>query len=85
MPYVNAEARVRLDVSGPEPKTEGELNYCITRMVQAYLKRVSPNKPPNYALWNSVVGALECAKLEAYRRAIAPYEDTKIKENGDVY
>jgi len=31
------------------------------------------------------IGALECAKLELYRRVAAPYEDTKIAENGDVY
>ena len=32
-----------------------------------------------------VIGALECAKLELYRRIAAPYEDTKIQENGEVY
>jgi hypothetical protein len=32
-----------------------------------------------------VVGALECAKLELYRRLAAPYEDQKIKLNGDAY
>ena len=31
-----------------------------------------------------MIGALESAKLELYRRSIALYEDTKIKENGDV-
>lgn len=30
-------------------------------------------------------GAIECAKLEFYRRVAAPYEDKKIAENGDVY
>ena len=29
--------------------------------------------------------ALECAKLELYRRLAAPYEDEKRKETGDVY
>jgi len=33
----------------------------------------------------TVTGVLECAKLELYRRIAAPYEDTKIEENGDVY
>ena len=33
----------------------------------------------------SACGALECAKLEFARRIVAPYEDAKIKENGDVY
>jgi hypothetical protein len=38
----------------------------------------------NYQHFNDVLGALEGAKLELYRRRIAPYEDTKIVENGDV-
>ncbi len=37
------------------------------------------------AYFNAVVGALECAKLELYRRMVAPYENGKIAENGDVY
>ena len=32
-----------------------------------------------------ILGAVECAKLELYRRAVVPYEKKKIKENGDVY
>jgi hypothetical protein len=36
-------------------------------------------------MYNDVIGALECCKLELYRRMVAPYENTKIKENGDVY
>ena len=32
-----------------------------------------------------MVGVLECAKLELYRRMAAPYEDEKIEDNGDVY
>jgi hypothetical protein len=31
-----------------------------------------------------VIGALENCKMELYRRKIAPYEDIKIEENGDV-
>lgn len=31
------------------------------------------------------LGALECCKLEFYRRVAAPYEDSKIISNGDVY
>lgn len=31
-----------------------------------------------------MVGVLECAKLEAYRRIASPHEDKKIDENGDV-
>ena len=37
-----------------------------------------------YQTFNDVTGALENAKLEIYRRMVAPYEDEKIVENGDV-
>lgn len=30
-------------------------------------------------------GVLRCAQLEFYRRVLAPYEDKKRKQNGDVY
>jgi len=62
--------------------TPGDLNYTITRAIDAYLGR----KGINYAL-NEVIGVLECAKLELYRRIVAGYEDKKIAdpENGDVY
>jgi len=39
----------------------------------------------SYSNVNEIIGALECIKLELYRRVAAPYEDLKIEENGDVY
>ena len=33
---------------------------------------------------NEAVGALECAKLEFYRRLAGPCEDRKVAENGDL-
>lgn len=33
----------------------------------------------------SAGGAIEAAKLEFYRRVVAPYEDQKLLDNGDVY
>jgi len=82
MPYVKRSERARLD-GGGEPATAGDLNYLITRQVDAYLAR----KGMSYANLNEVVGVLECAKLELYRRIVASYEDRKIAdpENGDVY
>lgn len=58
--------------------SDGILNYLITRIL---LK----TNPKSYADFNRLVGVLECAKMELYRRKIASYEDTKIQENGDVY
>jgi len=81
MPYVTAEARVRLDKGG-KPETAGELNYAITRLVDEYLVQKGGLR---YAHLNEVIGVLECAKLELYRRVAAPYEDKKLTETGDVY
>jgi hypothetical protein len=39
----------------------------------------------SYKNINQAIGALECAKLELYRRVAAPYEDKKALINGDVY
>jgi hypothetical protein len=39
----------------------------------------------SYQTINDIVGALEGAKLEFYRRVAVPYEDKKIIENGDVF
>ena len=59
----------------------GELNYAITEMIRFYFQ----HRGANYTTINDIVGALECAKTEFNRRVVAPYEDTKILENGDVY
>lgn len=81
MPYVDGEAREHLKQGG-EPRNAGELNYAITRIVDEYLVARGGLR---YASLNEVVGALECAKLELYRRVAAPYEDEKVARSGDVY
>jgi hypothetical protein len=81
MPYVSQTIRRELYHEGRVPSTPGELNYVIT----TYLKEYYERQGLNYQTINDIVGALEGAKLEFYRRIAAPYEDTKIKENGDVY
>jgi hypothetical protein len=62
-------------------RNEGELNYAITRLCNEYLIK----NGKSYGNFNAVVGVLECAKLELYRRMVAPYEDQKKELNGDVY
>lgn len=81
MPYINAKARERLNTGG-QPETPGELNYAITKLVDEYLIQKGGIK---YAHLNEVIGAIECAKFELYRRVAAPYEDQKITEAGDIY
>lgn len=80
MPYVNAKARERIE-GYDTPQTAGELNYALTLTVLEYWN----DSDQNYQSFNDIVGALEGCKLELYRRMIAPYEDKKIEENGDVY
>lgn len=81
MPYVDQDARDRLD-GGAKPENAGELNYVITRLVDAYLTNKGQMR---YAHLNEAMGVLECAKQELYRRVVSPYEDKKIVESGDVY
>lgn len=82
MPYVDPEARQRIDsqMTFPRPQTAGELNYMVTRLVKNFL-----DGPISYKDINEAVGVMECAKLELYRRVAAPYENIKMQENGDVY
>jgi len=78
MPYIKKEKRgYVLDKNS----TAGDLNYLFTQLVLTYLG----NKGECYQTYNDIVGALDGCKLELYRRKIAPYEDVKIQENGDVY
>lgn len=79
MPYIQDRDRLR---AARWPITPGELNYAITRLILNYA-----GTRPDYQKYNEVVGALECAKLELYRRRLAEYEDAKMAEpgHGDVY
>jgi hypothetical protein len=81
MPYIK-NRWTRWDIEDPNshPKTPGELNYLLTIIANEYWKTER-----DYRAINDVVGALEGAKLEFYRRVAAPYEDKKMEANGDVY
>lgn len=84
MPYIKQERRTmfddKIDELGPLIETEGDLNYVITRLCHYQVNRLGIG----YAVVNGIVGVLESAKLEFYRRVVAPYEDRKIALNGDV-
>ena len=81
MPYITQQDREALHEKAREPESAGELNYQLTTAVLGWIER----QGKSYATFNAAIGALECAKLELYRRMVAPYEDTKIQANGDVY
>ena len=94
MPYIKRETRERFDAlveslaklveeeAERQAKTPaGDLNYIITTLIDKTYR----NWGDNYQDFNEKVGILECAKLELYRRRVAPYEDEKIELNGDVF
>lgn len=83
MPYIPREVRHELfdNASERRPRTAGELNFIISDWINDYLL----TNGLNYRNINDCIGALECAKMELYRRIAAPYEDIKLRENGDVY
>lgn len=88
MPYIKKEDRKKFEKSikglskllkeTPMEEQDGCVNYCFTRI----LDEIYPKK---YFHINRLVGVLGCIKQEFYRRIAGPYEDEKIKENGDAY
>lgn len=92
MPYIKQEDRKRFDphinalaeeLNKPSSISPGEFNYVVSRLLWK-LWVGDKHRSPSYTLGNILIGALECVKAEFYRRFLAPYEDVKIKENGDV-
>lgn len=83
MPYIPEEERKPLHIrSDKYPRSAGQLNFQITDLCMMY---ITEHDGLSYHTINEVVGVLECAKMELYRRVAAPYEDKKRKQNGDVY
>jgi hypothetical protein len=88
MPYILTDDRLKLKPATDaiasvidETTTAGDLNFMISLMAKAYIDA----KGLRYEHLNAVVGALDSCKAEFQRRVVAPYEDRKITENGDVY
>lgn len=98
MPYIDSAAKQRID-RGAAPITVGELTYVIDAAMIDFVKRSVPGGTLffnegvplhdldglRYAHLAEVMAAVENAKLEFYRRVVAPFEDQKIKDNGDVF
>ena len=68
--YINTEA---IDCAG-------DMQYAMAAMIKRYIAKYGLS----YQVCNDVMGALVGAQQEFYRRTVAPYEDKKIKENGDI-
>ena len=72
--------RIKLTCEQDKCDPDGMLNYIFTKLI---LDRMVPG--PNYVQIERAVGCLESCKLEFYRRFAGPYENKKVKENGDVF
>ena len=91
MPYIDETKRRGLEnaltsiacriVATDEADQAGMLNYCISTL----LSKALAAQGTNYRKINELIGVLECAQLELYRRVASPYEDEKKDSNGDVY
>ena len=85
MPYIDDKDREKFGEElvkvAKSIENAGQMNYVVTMLIKSYLER----KGLCYQNLNDLIGALEGAKLELYRRVAAPYEDKKVESNGDVY
>lgn len=87
MPYLTKDRRAELHTElafahrAWYPENAGDLNYIVSRFIDQYLATTGMS----YAGINEMIGALECCKLELYRKIAAPYEDEKERVNGTAY
>lgn len=92
MPYIKQDRRAVLDpaiqalveqlthFSENKEPVVGEVNYVISKLLVGIVRK----RGISYTLANNLSGVLPCVDKEFYRRWVAPYEDEKIKENGDI-
>ena len=94
MPYIDQESRKSYDklicklvnkisktCNGPT-EAAGVLNYCVSQLcLQVYSNVVGKLKYWHIAL---ICGILTNVKDEFYRRKAVPYENIKIRDNGDL-
>jgi hypothetical protein len=84
MPYVNSQSRnalqKRAEKLSKDCETGGDLNFVVTVMLHRWLY----DHGTRYVELNKLMGVLECAKEEFYAKVVRPYEDQKIKQNGDI-
>jgi hypothetical protein len=90
MPYIPLKDRAKFDPAittleeelinfGLKPLSVGELNFVVSSLIWRLFDR-----NPSYTLGNDLIGTLECVKAEFIRRRLNHYEDSKIRQNGDL-
>ena len=83
MPYIKSEDRVKFDKvldRMPVINTKGELEYCIFRLMNIYMK----DKERRYSTLHDTVYAAQHCSDEYRRRFLDKREEQAIWENGDV-
>ena len=80
MPYLKSQQRRKELNTLTKPRDSAEVCYVAFHAGLQYLF----STPMKWSDRAAVIQALECAKLEFYRRYMAKYEDQKCDENGDV-
>ena len=90
MPYLSKEDKVKFDLKYKDAlsylaemdikELTGHINYMVFKTTKVWTEK----NGKKYFVFASIVGTMICCVLEIYRRLVAPYEDKKILENGDV-
>ena len=82
MPYIKQERRQPMDniiglMTLEKVKANGDLNYILFKFCKYQVE-------PSYNNYKNFCGELRQCATEIERKILAPYEDQKILENGDV-
>jgi hypothetical protein len=85
MSYIKSYERIKFNAILNEleealPADADELHYLLTVICKVYLNRSKVRSISH----TDVHGTLSRVSQEIYRRETAPFEDKRIKENGDV-
>ena len=92
MPYISPEMReeiypalrvlmnrVEAVCKDHQVEPDGTLNYVMTSLLLGFFNE------EKYSTYERGMGLISCVGHEFYRRRVAPYEDQKSKDNGDVF
>ena len=82
MPYIDSKLRIKVDLAIDEiirqdVTPDGQLNYLLFSLCKRTIQ-------PSYKNFKRYIGELEECVAEIRRRLLAPYEDDRMAEHGDI-
>lgn len=84
MPYIPKERRPKfdkhLDILIHSIRHPGDFNYIITKLCHMEVEHLGIS----YGAVRTIMGDLNCVANEFYRTVVAPYEEKKRLESGDI-